>query len=76
MNTITIILNLLPALIAAMKAIEEAVPGQGQGEAKLTAIRQILEGLDTGIVKLWPQISTTIGVLVTLFNASGVFRQK
>jgi hypothetical protein len=75
MNVITIILSLIPALIAAMKAIEEAVPGTGQGEAKLAAIRQIVEAIDAGLVKLWPQISATISVLVTLFNATGAFKK-
>jgi len=75
MNTIVIILQLIPALIAAMKAIEDAIPGSGQGEAKLSAIRQILEAVDAGAAKFWPQIQTTIGILVNLFNATGAFRK-
>ena len=76
MNAITTILQLIPALIAAIKAIEEAIPGQGQGEVKLAAIRSILEVVDTGIAKLWPQIASTIGVLVGLMNSTGVFGRK
>ena len=76
MNTITIILQLIPALITAIKAIEEAIPGTGAGEQKLVAIRQILEAVDGSISKMWPQIATTIGVLVNLFNVTGVFGSK
>ena len=75
MNTIMIILQLIPALITAIKAIEEAVPGSGQGEQKLAAIRQILEAVDSGVAKTWPTISSVIGVLVNLFNATGTFKK-
>ena len=70
-----IILQLIPALITAIKAIEEAVPGSGQGEQKLAAIRQILEAVDSGVAKTWPTISSVIGVLVNLFNATGTFKK-
>lgn len=75
MNTVTMILQLIPALITAMKAIEDAIPGQGQGEAKLAAIRGILEAVDSTTAKLWPQLQSVIGVLVNLFNTVGVFRK-
>lgn len=75
MNTVIIILQLIPALIQAMKAIEDAIPGSGQGEQKLAAIRQILEAVDSGVAKFWPQIQTTISVLVGLFNTTGAFKK-
>ena len=74
MNTVIMILNLIPALIAAMKAIEEAIPGAGKGEEKLAAIRGILEAVDAGVVKYWPQLQSVIGVLVNLFNKTAVFK--
>ena len=75
MGNIVIILQLIPALIAAIKAIEEAIPGSGQGEQKLAAVRGILEAVDASATKLWPQISSVIGVLVGLFNSTGVFKK-
>ena len=75
MNTVVMIFQLIPALIQAMRAIEDAIPGSGQGEQKLAAIRQILEAVDAGVAKFWPQIQTTIGVLVGLFNSTGAFRK-
>lgn len=74
MNTVIMILQLLPALITAMKAIEEAIPGNGKGEEKLSAIRQILEAVDSNATKFWPQIQSVIGVLVGLFNRTSVFK--
>jgi hypothetical protein len=74
MNTVIIILQLLPALIQAMRAIEDAIPGTGKGEEKLSAIRAILEAVDSGAAKYWPQIQSVIGVLVGLFNKTGAFK--
>ncbi len=74
MQAIIAIVQLLPALIAAIKAIEEAIPGQGQGEAKLAAVRGIIEAVDAGYKGLWPQIQPVIGVLVGLFNKTGAFK--
>ena len=75
MGNIVIILQLIPALITALKAIEEAIPGSGQGEQKLAAVRGILEAVDGSITSLWPQISSVISVLVTLFNNTGIFKK-
>ena len=69
------VLRLLPAIIVAIKAIEEAIPGQGKGEHKLAAIRAIMEAANGQIGILWPLIETTIGVLVGLFNRTGTFQK-
>lgn len=75
MGNLVIILQLIPALIAALKAIEDAIPGSGMGEQKLAAVRGILEAVDGSITSLWPQISSVISVLVTLFNNTGIFKK-
>ncbi|MBP8197365.1 MAG: hypothetical protein KAX64_02275 [Chromatiaceae bacterium] len=67
------VLKLLPAIIIAIKAIEEAIPGQGKGEQKLAAIRAIMEAANGQIGIIWPLIETTIGILVGLFNKTGTF---
>jgi len=72
---IAAILQLIPALIAAVKAIEEAIPGQGKGEQKLAAIRAIVEQVSDEAIKLWPTLEKVIGILVTTFNATGVFKK-
>lgn len=67
------LLQLLPAIITAMKALEEAIPGKGQGELKLAAIREILEAVSGQVQVLWPYIEKAISVLVTVFNKTGTF---
>lgn len=70
LSTITLILQLLPLLINAIKVIEEAIPGAGEGEKKLTAVRGILEAADSGISNVWPSIEKVIKTLVVLFNGT------
>lgn len=68
MNNLIMVVKLLPVIIEAIKAIEAAVPGQGKGEQKLTALRGILEVLDSGVVAIWPQVSKVVGILVEAMN--------
>lgn len=73
LETASALLKLLPSIITAIKAIEEAIPGKGQGEAKLAAIREILESVSGQVSTLWPFIEKAISVLVSLFNKTGTF---
>ena len=73
MEKLLTILKLLPAIIAAIKAIEEAIPMAGKGAEKLQAVREIIETVDSAAATLWPQIAATVTVLVTLFNKTGAF---
>lgn len=72
------ILSLLPVIIGAIQALEEAIPGSGKGEEKLAAVRAALESVySTGgdvfdsFEEAWPIIESTIGSLVSLFNKVG-----
>ena len=76
MEKMLLILKLLPAIIAAIKAIESSVEGAGFGVQKLQAVRQILELADNSIANVWPVVEGVIKTLVTLFNATGVFKAK
>ena len=73
MNILMTIINIIPALIAAIKAIEAAVPGAGKGEEKLAAVRGILESVDASYSALWPRLQPVVGVLVDLYNKTKTF---
>lgn len=73
LSTATSILQLLPAIITAIRAIEEAIPGKDQGELKLAALREILESVSGQVSSLLPYIEKAISVLVSLFNKTGTF---
>lgn len=75
MQNVILILKLLPAIIEAIKAIENSLPGQTAGEAKLALLREILEAVDQSTQQLWPAISKVVEVLVKAFNTTGVFQK-
>ena len=70
MDKVMLILKLLPAIVAGIKALEEAIPGQGKGEQKLAALREILELADSTVSSAWPQIASVVAILVKTMNAS------
>ena len=75
MDKIILIAKLIPVIIEIIKAIEEAIPGQGQGEKKLAAVRGILESTVEGFNNLWPNVEKIIPVIVSALNAAGVFKK-
>lgn len=73
MGTFSTIINLIPSLIAMIKAIEEAVPGQGAGKQKLDAVLETVTSIDSSLTEHVGIITTVIGSLVKLFNVTGAF---
>jgi len=81
LTILTTIKELLPIIIGLMVAIEEAIPGEGQGEQKLAAVREILEATDefsgtSTISNIWPLLSKIIGITVGIFNTTKVFSKE
>lgn len=73
MSNVLAVLQLIPVLIQTIKAIEEAIPGSGQGKAKLEAVIQIMQSVNDAVKAL--PLESIIGALVNLFNATGVFKK-
>ncbi len=76
-------LELVTIIIAAMRALEAAIPESGMGTAKLTALRAALEaGWDAvrevlgPLETVWPKIQDVAARLVAAFNATGLFNKK
>lgn len=77
MNWIVIVktvLELLPAIIAAIKAIEAVLPEANKGVEKLALVRGIITGTGDEATKNWPMIESTINKLVAFFNKLGIFK--
>lgn len=77
-----LIVSLLPIIIDAVRSTEDAIPGKGEGEQKLTIVRTSLEAayematdVDVTFMEIWPKIQKIIEILVRAFNATGVFRK-
>jgi hypothetical protein len=75
MDKVLMILKLLPVLIEAIRAIEQAVPGEGKGELKLKMLREVLEVVDSSMQTMWPTVAKVVGVLVGTFNSVGTFQK-
>lgn len=75
LQTIIAALSLIPAIIKAAQAIEEALPMSGAGKEKADAIIQIVEATGGGVQEMLPIIQKMISIIVTLFNKLGVFKK-
>lgn len=73
MATLLTILNLIPALIKVITAVEEALPASGAGKEKLDAIKEIVTTTYETGTTLWPTIEKVVAILVGLFNKTGIF---
>ena len=85
MNTLFIILKILPLLLAAVKAVEEAIPLPGEGHKKLELILEVLKAAYDGSTELANQFSfqrlaaivvPMIAKIVALHNALGLFQKS
>jgi hypothetical protein len=83
MNTVLIILKMLPVVMTAVRAVEEAIPLPGQGKKKLDLVLNILRtAYDSGIVDVardftWERLVNIvvpmIARIVDLHNELGLF---
>jgi hypothetical protein len=85
LTILKLIISILPLLIEAVKLIESAVPGSGQGAIKLNTLRSIVEpayknSADTfpdvaDFESVWPVLVKTVSGLVNAFNSTGEFKK-
>ena len=71
MGTVIAILQILPALIEAIKAVEQAIPGAGNGQSKLDLILNTIQAVDSKLSS--DVVVKVIGIIVGIFNKTGVF---
>jgi hypothetical protein len=69
------VLSLFPAIIAAVRAVEEAIPGSGNGKAKLDIILNSVLAVGDAAKTMVPIITNVIGIVVAGLNAAGVFKK-
>ena len=70
-------------VVAMVKLIEETIPDDGAGYAKLAAFDQMLKAaiekaddIDESFEKLQPVSHDIVGAVVALYNATGIFKHK
>ena len=85
MNTLLIILRIFPLVLAAVQAVEQAIPLPGQGKKKLDLVLDVLKsaydaGTDLTASFSWEKLLTVvvpmIAKIVDLHNALGLFQKS
>ena len=83
MNTLLIILRIFPLVLAAVQAVEQAIPLPGQGKKKLDLVLDVVKsGFDASAdltkqfswQKLLTVVVPMIAKIVALHNAMGLFK--
>ena len=84
MNSLLIILKLFPLILAAVQAVEQAIPLPGQGNKRLELVLDVLKSAYDGSRDLAKQFSwdklvavvvPMIAKIVDLHNALGLFQK-
>ena len=84
MNTLFIILKIFPLVLAAVQAVEQAIPLPGQGNKKLELVLNVLKSAYDGSADLAKQFSwdklvavvvPMISQIVDLHNQLGLFQK-
>ena len=73
MSTLMTILNIVPALLRLIVAVEEVFPQSGAGGEKLAMVKNIIQASYDGISELMPIIETIVAAVVKTANAIGAF---
>ena len=73
MKTLLLVIQLIPAVINLIRAIEEAIPEAGFGAEKLKAVKEILQASYDGMTEIWPIVEKIIAIVVSMFNKTGKF---
>jgi len=74
METLFTILRLMPLIIQTVRAVEELVPVQGQGKAKLDMVLGVVNDSTQDAQTIAPVVARVVGRIVDLCNATGVFQ--
>lgn len=75
LETIKLILQLVPIILELVKAIEAQIPEGGQGKAKLDFIQTVLTQAYPQIVDIWGMVEKIVSSAVTLYNATRSFQK-
>jgi hypothetical protein len=69
------VVQLIPAIIEVVQAVEKMLPETGLGAEKLAMVRSMLTAAYNGLEDAWPSIEKVVGVIVEFANKLGVFKK-
>lgn len=70
------IFTLLPALIQAIRAAEDAIPLPRAGREKLELVLGIIDDVADATAELKPIVARIVARVVSTFNALGIFQRS
>lgn len=76
LETLKLIIQLIPYILELLKAVEAAIPQSGAGKEKLAFVRETISTLYPQVLDSWPTIEKIISYAVNLFNSTGLFAKK
>lgn len=71
---ISMLITIIPVIITLIKTVEDIVPGDGEGEKKLAAVREMLETIYGTFGSFGPIVEKIVSIIVKLFNKTGQFQ--
>ncbi len=74
MKTLLMVIQMLPALFAGVRSIEEAVPAPKSGAEKAAFLLGLVGDVVADSAELSPLLERIIARIVALFKATGVFQ--
>lgn len=74
LETLKLIVQILPLVFDLMDSIEKAIPDGGKGKEKLQYIKETLTTITPQISDIWDKLEKIIDYTVALFNAVGKYK--
>lgn len=75
LETIKIILNLLPVVIQVIRQLEDLFPESGQGKMKFQLVIQAIQTTQVVGTNMLPIVEKLVDVVVGIFNQFGIFKK-
>lgn len=69
MKTLLLIMQIIPSLFAAIKALDTAFPQAGLGKIKLDLLQKTMQVAFDGISEIWPKIADIVALFVSTSNS-------
>ena len=69
-------IQIVLAVIEIVKLAEKLIPESGQGTAKITLVRSMVEQAIGDVSAIWPHLEGLIAAFVKIANLAGTFKKS
>ncbi len=75
MKDALLVIQMIPAIIEAVRKLEDVFPEGGKGKEKLALLKEMLSAAYDGLSNIWPAIETIVAAFVKFANTVGLFKK-